>query len=65
MSEKLVKSVLAKFRFRYVGGGYFRDKLVPKGKHAETLHGDEVLKEFAQELIEALAETRESHVQQD
>lgn len=51
----LVNQVRASFRFEYIGGGYFRDKNVPKGTNADTLHGTEVLDEFCSELIKQCA----------
>lgn len=39
------------FRFKYVGGGYFRDKSIPEGKKADVRHGEEIIDEFCQELI--------------
>ena len=49
--EEFLKKVRSSFRFEYVGGGYFRDKTVPKGIKADTLHGTEILDEFCSELI--------------
>ena len=40
--------------FTYVGGGHFRDKSVPKGEIAATLHGNEIVKHFAELLAAAL-----------
>ncbi len=34
------------FPYKYVGGGYFRLKGVPKNVSAPILHGEEVLREF-------------------
>ena len=49
--QDLVNKVRSNFRFEYVGGGYFRDKTVPKGIKADTVHGTEILAEFCSELI--------------
>ena len=49
--EELLNKAISSFRFEYVGGGYFRDKTVPKGTKADTLHGNEVLEEFCSEVI--------------
>jgi len=49
--EKFLQAVRSSFRFEYVGGGYFRDKGVPQGIKADTLHGSEILDEFCSELI--------------
>ena len=49
--ENLLNKVRSRFRFEYVGGGYFRDKNVPKGTKADILHGSEILDEFCSELI--------------
>jgi hypothetical protein len=43
------------FRFKYVGGGYFKDKHIPRGEKAEVRHGEEILDEFCQELIRTCA----------
>jgi len=58
--EKLLHTVNANFRFEYVGGGYFRDKTVPKGISADTLHGSEILDEFCAELIKQYPASRDS-----
>jgi hypothetical protein len=34
----------------YVGGGYYRDKRVPKGKTAPMIHGQEVIEEALRQL---------------
>ena len=49
--EDFLNKVRSSFRFEYVGGGYFRDRTVPKGTRADTLHGSEVLDEFCAEVI--------------
>ncbi|HTY88681.1 MAG TPA: hypothetical protein VMB80_14535 [Candidatus Acidoferrum sp.] len=49
--ENFLNKARAGFRFEYVGGGYFRDKNVPIGIKADTLHGTEILDEFCSELI--------------
>jgi hypothetical protein len=51
---ELIEKTREEFRFRYVGGGYFRDKNVPTGKKAEVRHGGEIIDEFCQELIKRL-----------
>ena len=33
----LIETVLREFRFKYVGGGYYRDKNIQKGKRAEVI----------------------------
>jgi hypothetical protein len=48
---ELIERTKKDFRFRYVGGGYFRDKTVAKGKKAEVRHGEEIIDEFCQELM--------------
>jgi hypothetical protein len=35
---------------KYFGGGYFRDKTVPKGISADMQHGDEVIGKFCDEF---------------
>ena len=44
------------FRYKYVGGGYFRDNTVPKGTSADMQHGDEVINKFCDDFIAYLAE---------
>jgi hypothetical protein len=48
---ELIERTKKDFRFKYVGGGYFRDKNIPQGKKAEVRHGEEIIDEFCQELI--------------
>ncbi len=48
---ELIERTKKDFRFKYVGGGYFRDKKIPQGKKAEVRHGEEIIDEFCQELI--------------
>lgn len=48
---KLIERTREGFRFKYVGGGYFRDKNIPKGKKADVRHGEEIIDEFCQELL--------------
>ena len=48
---ELIERTKKDFRFKYVGGGYFRDKNIAKGKMAELRHGEEIIQEFCQELI--------------
>jgi hypothetical protein len=48
---ELIERTKKDFRFKYVGGGYFRDNNTPPGKKAEVRHGEEILDEFCQELI--------------
>lgn len=40
------------FPFEYVGGGYFREKGVDKGKPAQIIHGGEILKTFLLYLLQ-------------
>jgi hypothetical protein len=47
----LIERTREDFRFKYVGGGYFRDKNIPKGEKADVRHGEEIIDEFCQELI--------------
>ena len=49
---ELIERTREDFRFKYLGGGYFRDKNIPSGKKAEVRHGEEIIDEFCQELIE-------------
>ena len=52
--KELIERTKKDFRFKYVGGGYFRDKNIPKGKTAEVKHGEEIINEFCLELINHL-----------
>jgi hypothetical protein len=47
----LIERTRDDFRFKYVGGGYFRDKNTPTGEKADVKHGEEIIDEFCQELI--------------
>ena len=47
---ELIERTRKDFRFKYVGGGYFRDKNIPQGKKADVRHGEEIINEFCQEL---------------
>ena len=49
--KELIERTKKDFRFKYVGGGYFRDKNIPQGKAAELRHGDEIINEFCEQLI--------------
>jgi hypothetical protein len=49
--RELIERTKEGFWFKYVGGGYFRDKNIPQGKKAELRHGEEIIDEFCQELI--------------
>ncbi len=51
---KLIGTTRKDFRFKYVCGGYFRDKSIPQGEKAELRHGEEIIDEFCQELIKRL-----------
>jgi len=31
------------FKYEYVGGGYFRERNVPKGTNAKILHGEQAI----------------------
>lgn len=42
------QTLFENFPYRYVGGGYYREKHVPPGETAHTLHGDEALKKMAE-----------------
>jgi hypothetical protein len=44
------------FKYKYVGGGYFRDKTVPKGISADMQHGDEVISKFCDDFVKYLSE---------
>jgi hypothetical protein len=44
------------FKYKYVGGGYFRDKTVPKGINADMQHGDEIISKFCDDFVKYLSE---------
>ena len=48
---ELIERTREDFRFKYLGGGYFRDKNIPEGKKADVRHGEEIIDEFCEELI--------------
>jgi hypothetical protein len=52
MTIEELKKAKEKFPYQYVGGGYFRNKNVPKGTNAPTFHGEQLLDEFCKFLIE-------------
>jgi phosphotransferase system HPr-like phosphotransfer protein len=57
--DKLVQELnkfQAEFKFKYVGGGYFRDMSVPKGVNADIKHGDEVISKFCEDFVKYLTE---------
>ncbi len=43
------------FKYKYVGGGYFRDNSVPKGINADMRHGDEVINQFCDDFVKYLS----------
>lgn len=47
------------FPFEYVGGGYFRKCGIPKGRKAETLHGQEAIDFVLAKLADARRENDE------
>jgi hypothetical protein len=52
---ELIEKTKEDFRFKYVGGGYFRDKNTPLGEKADLRHGEQIIDEFCQELIRRLS----------
>jgi hypothetical protein len=50
---EIIAAVKKDFRFKYLGGGYFRDKNIPQGQKAEVRHGAEVIDEFYKDLQES------------
>jgi hypothetical protein len=62
--KNLLNMVKSSFRFEYVGGGYFRDKNVPKGIKAEILHGSQILDEFCSELIKQYSPSQASTLEE-
>lgn len=53
--RQLIEKTRKDFRFKYVGGGYFRDKNVQTGDKAEVRHGEEIIDEFCRELTRRVA----------
>jgi hypothetical protein len=51
-----LKEFREQFKYKYVGGGYFRDKTVPKGTSADIQHGDEVVSKFCDDFVQYLSE---------
>lgn len=45
-TDEALSKALQTFKFKYVGGGYFRDQTIPKGETAEIIHGGHILTEF-------------------
>jgi hypothetical protein len=57
--DKLIQELekfRARFDYRYVGGGYFRDMSVPRGINADIKHGDEIINKFCEDFIKYLSE---------
>ncbi len=52
---ELIERTRKDFRFKYVGGGYFRDKNIPEGERAELRHGEEIIEEFCEELMRGVS----------
>ena len=52
-NQSTLKDLIKRFPFKYVGGGYFRDQTILKGK-AEILHGDDVISRFAEFAVQTL-----------
>jgi hypothetical protein len=48
--KELIDKARKNFKFKYIGGGYFRDNTIEKGKKAELRHGNEIIEEFCKEL---------------
>ena len=51
---ELIETTRKDFRFKYIGGGYFRDRTIETGEKAEVKHGEEIISEFCFELIQRL-----------
>lgn len=59
IEDKLIRELnkfRQEFKYKYVGGGYFRDMSVPKGTNADIKHGDEVISKFCEDFIKYLSE---------
>jgi hypothetical protein len=51
-----LKKFRHEFKYKYVGGGYFRDQTVPKGISADMQHGDEVISKFCDDFVKYLSD---------
>jgi len=51
-----LKKFREQFKYKYVGGGYFRDNTVPKGISADMQHGDEIISKFCEDFLKYLSE---------
>jgi hypothetical protein len=45
-----LNTAMATFKYKYSGGGYFRDSTIPKGDVAGILHGEQVLVKFVEHI---------------
>jgi ribosomal protein L27 len=52
----IIESAAKDFRFKYVGGGYFRDKNILVRQKADILHGSEIIEEFSKLIIRLVKE---------
>lgn len=43
--------------YEYIGGGYFRDKRIPKGKKGDTMHGQQYVDFLLKTIAERLKST--------
>jgi hypothetical protein len=45
-----------RFKYKDVGGGYFRDKTVLMGISADMKHGDEIIGKFCDDFVKYLSQ---------
>lgn len=57
--DKYIRKLVKSFDFSYIGGGYFRQKGIPKGTKADTLHGDQVVEAVVLHVISNLPNAKE------
>ena len=53
LRDKL-NTIKENLRFKYSGGGYFRDKTIAKGQNADIVHGAEILDVFIEEIVKEI-----------
>jgi hypothetical protein len=51
-----VREFIKQYKYKYVGGGYFRDMSVPKGTSADIIHGDDFTNKFCEDLVKHLSD---------
>jgi hypothetical protein len=54
ITPEQIEKLRKEFKFKYVGGGYFRDGTFAKGVKSECVHGEEILNLYTEYLIKSL-----------